>query len=416
MSLTRAAWGAITLGMVARLVWALAGPDLVMLDAAGYRELARALASGHGYSLASGLSAYWMPGWPAWMSVAYRIASSDLTVVLGNVVLGGVTVFATWVLARELWDERQAWAAAAVCALVPSLVLLPRLLLSENLAIPLFVLAVVALVRALRSERVLDWVVFGITAALLTYVREACGAIVLAGFLLGPRRRLARALVACAVVLVLVAPWVGRNRSVLGTPTLTTSAGVNLCIGLGQGATGGHRKLAIDDEGEMDRHRDGLVCAKRGLTDAPWEIITLLPAKLSRLFVWDDWIADDFLSRAGASAAWVRVLEVLCDGAYWGLWIATLLAWRRGTDVRLLGAAVATLALPIVATFGAGRFHAPLLPLLCIFASRVIVDACNPGRPPKASQSSSSSAAERWASTPTSSGAPPTSTRAPRVT
>ncbi len=395
------AWGAeppmwipVATGMAARLVWAVFGTDAVILDAAGYRALARSLAEGHGYATAAGPSAYWMPGWPAWMAVLYRLGASDVGIVLMNVALGGATIAATWALTRELLPEAPAIArlAASACALTPSLVLLPRLLLSENLALPLFTLATLALAVARRSRLLRHWALFALAAATATLVRESLGAIVLAGLVFAlsggasKRRALAAVVVVCTFSTA-VLPWVVRNRGELGVTTLTTSAGVNLCIGLGDGATGGYRTIRSESDstnphrresagpGEVDVHELGLRCAKEGLVHHPMTLLTLAPAKLSRLFLWDDWIVDDFLASAGQPAvprALLWALRALCDGAYWMLGVgAALGGWRarKHASTRVAALVIAAIAAPVLVTFGAGRFHTPLLPLLAMLGA-----------------------------------------------
>ena len=385
---------AVIAGVLLRFAWAVLWPDTVTHDAAMYRSLAHAIASGQGYTLDARPSAYWLPGWPVWMSIFYRLAASDVAVMLASAVLGIATVAATWLLAREMGLVAQSWLAAALCALVPSLVLLPRLLLSENLALPLFVLAVVALVRASRTGRLGDWLLFGVAAAAVTYVRESCVTLVLAGPLLARRPQRVqwpKSLAAMVLAGLLLVPWVARNRATIGVTGLTTSAGVNLCIGVGPGATGGYRRVVgapvSPEVSEVEANRHGAACAKEGLREHPLELVTLAPSKLSRLLVWDDWMVDDFLFRS-ATPSWLPIVaRVLCDGFYWALLALSFVAWR---EMKLALVVFATVALPVLVTFGAGRFHAPLLPLLCISASRGILGACNPERRPKASQSSSS--------------------------
>ncbi len=349
------AWIAIATGMLARIAWAALGPDAVFADALGYRAIAHAIAEGRA------ASAYWMPGWPFWMSLAYRVGGSDAWVIAASVVLGGATIGATWLLARELFDRETAFVAAGACALVPSLVLVPRLLLSENLAIPLFAIATLALVRALRTRTTRDWIAFAIATAAATYVRESSAVLVLAALLSRSPRACAIAFIAFAIAL---APWALRNREATGHATLTTSSGPNLCIGLGEGATGGYRKV-----GDGITQEEGLRCAREGLAHHPLEIVTLAPAKLSRLAVWDDWIVDDFLDQTSAHGAFTRVMRVLCNGFWWALCaLAAVTAWRR-RDARVLLAPALAVALSVLVTFGVGRFHAPLIPLLAVLAS-----------------------------------------------
>jgi hypothetical protein len=174
-------WIAIAAGICARIAWALAGPDVVLTDAAAYRGLAQSIASGHGYASSAGPSAYWVPGWPAWMALFYRAGASDRSVVLGNVLLGAITIGCVWAIARDVAGDRAGRVAAAVCALAPSLVLLPGVLLSENLALPLVALAAFALLRAKRTARALDWALFGLAVGGATLVRESSAAMLVAG-------------------------------------------------------------------------------------------------------------------------------------------------------------------------------------------------------------------------------------------
>ncbi len=370
-------WILVAVGVVARFAWALAAPAVVFDDAANYRALARSLAAGHGYASAAGPTAYWTPGWPAWMSLFYRLGAGDRGVAVASALLGALTVALAWALARAVASRETARVAAAACALAPSLVLLPSALLSENLALPLVALAALVLVRA---SRVRDFALFGLSVAAATWVRESCAAFVLAGVVLACasgawRVRVARGAAVALAFAIALAPWVLRNREAMGRATLTTSAGVNLCIGLGEGATGGYRALDHAKEplatGEAARSASGLRCAEDGLRAHPLELVTLAPAKLSRLLVWDDWIVDDFLSRAkGASRGALNMLRALCNLYYWALLalgVAGALRVRQlGRVLALFGASV---ALAVLVGFGGGRFHAPLLPLLAAGAA-----------------------------------------------
>jgi len=242
--------------------------------------------------------------------------------------------------------------AAAITAIVPSLATMPRLLVSENLALPLFALATLLLVRAANRPAVATrWAAFAACAALATYVREACIAIVLAGLIMAVVKRSASgAIVVVGVLAVALAPWVTAHHG------LTTSDGSVLCIGLGEGATGGYR-AGVSSSCELHLGK----------------LFTLAPAKLARLFAWDDWTCDDFFLRKAAP----RAMRVFCNIAWWALLAAATVGainHRRastGTDEKpahALAAVIGSVALVTIVTFGVGRFHAPLVPLLAVSA------------------------------------------------
>jgi len=182
---------AVAVGVLARIAWALGAPPVVRDDAEVYRALARSIAAGHGYA-ASAPTAYWTPGWPGWMALLFRLGANDRGVALASALLGCATVALVWVFARALASTRLAWRAAAICALLPSLVLLPGALLSENLALPLVVVAAIALLRARGSERARDHAIFGAAVAAATFVRESCAAFLVAGVVFACARGAAR--------------------------------------------------------------------------------------------------------------------------------------------------------------------------------------------------------------------------------
>jgi hypothetical protein len=315
-------------GVAARIACVLAGPGAVRTDAIAYRAMA------HGTIGASP----WMPGWPVWMSLFYRVGLGDRAIVLGNALLGIATIALAAAIAREL--GRDAHVTAAITAIVPSLATMPRLLVSENLALPLFALATLLLVRASRTKTTAAWAAFAASAALATYVREACIALAVAGVIVAlVNRSASAALVTLAIFAIALAPWATAHHG------LTTSDGRALCIGLGDGATGGYRDVSSSCEVHLGK------------------LVTLAPAKLARLFAWDDWTCDDFFARRSAPAA----MRALCNISWWALLaLGTVGAIKKPEPV--LFAVVGAVALVTIATFGVGRFHAPLVPLLCVLA------------------------------------------------
>jgi 4-amino-4-deoxy-L-arabinose transferase-like glycosyltransferase len=357
----------------------------VIWDAVTYRELATSLAEGRGYRAAEGPTAFWMPGWPAWMSIFVRAGLADTAVALGSVALGAATIALTHRLADELYGKKVAAAAAVVVALLPSLVTLPGLLVSENLALPLTLGTVLLLVRAVRKDEVGAWALAGISCGVAVLVREASLALGLAGAVLGwgrPRARASKRIGAFVLSAALVvSPWVLRNRAVMGVTTLTTSSAVNLCAGLGEEATGGYRFMPWAGEEatggyrfmpwageEREAYARALDCVRQGLSRRPWGVVTLIPAKLSRWLAYDDWQLDVFYSHALPTVA-CRSLAVVCDVAYWAVLVAAVVAIRKGRGDRTLIVVIAGFIASTLVTFGNERFHVPALPLFAVLAA-----------------------------------------------
>lgn len=263
-------------------------------------------------------------------------------------------------------------------AWLPSLLFLPPLLLSENLALPLSTTALLLVVRASRRGAIGAWAAAGACCAAAVLVREASLAVALAGIacaLGSARRRGTKGLAVYGLVVATgLAPWVARNRAATGVTGLTTGASVNLCIGLGEGATGGYRLLprfaarSGIDPPDAETEAEALACARRGIERRPLSIVTLAPGKLVRLFAFDDWEVDEFL--VAALPAWLAGgVSALDDVAYWLLLAAAAWSVAHRRPHRALVGTIAALALMTIATFGAGRFHALLLPLLAVLAA-----------------------------------------------
>jgi hypothetical protein len=329
-------------GVAARIACVLAGPGAVRTDAIAYRATARALAEGHVVGRVLGASP-WMPGWPVWMSLFYRVGLGDRAIVAANALLGIATIAIAGAIAKEL--RRDSHIAMAITAIIPSLATMPRLLVSENLALPLFAVATWLLVRAVnRPSSVERWAAFAACAALATYVREACIALVIAGVVMALVKRTASgALVTLAVFAIALAPWVTAHHG------FTTSDGSALCIGLGDGATGGYRTVTSGCELHLGK------------------LVTLAPAKLARLVAFDDWTCDDFFPRHAAPHFRWGAMRVFCNIAWWALVVgATIGAIKKPAHV--LFAVMSAVALATIVTFGVGRFHAPLVPVLAVLA------------------------------------------------
>jgi hypothetical protein len=191
--------------------------------------------------------------------------------------------------------------------------------------------------------------------------------------------------------IALTAPWAIRNARAIGVLTLSTSAGENLCAGLGQGATGGWRRTFEDGGGpaapprEANRHREGILCARDGILAHPLSPLVLAPGKLSRLVAFDDWEVDFYAwrwpdtapgpltpgGRAATTLAWTA------NVGYWALLALAALGVARGrarpaARAALWGTVFGTVLLVLI-TFGNGRFHALLLPLLAAPAARGVL-------------------------------------------
>lgn len=278
-------------GLGAVLVWALAVRLVLALspalldasDAFDYRRLGLSLASHATYeeviddpnSAVNGIRflAYRPPGYPVLRAALFLFSSEDRPTAVAQAVLETLAIALAFALVRRMHGEREALGAAAALATyaiwVPSLT-------TESLTFFLWVSAAYLAFREgpARGRGVLLGLVIG--WAILT--RPTSIALV---FLLPFLPRAERTRVgawALAATALIVGAWIGRNWLVLGTPALSTNAGIHMAISYGLGS--------LTDWGRM--HHEGLGEAQ-------------ISSELSGR------VRDAFLERP--AAMWLEVLE-----------------------------------------------------------------------------------------------------------
>lgn len=222
-------WWLLALFLLALVVrcWAVTFyPAEQVNDAADYHRLAADLSRGLGYvNEAGGPTAWRPPGYPAFLAIIYSgFGVSVRAATLTQAVLGGLTVLLLAAFGALIIGRREALVATMLAAVYPSLFWLPRVLLSENLSLPLTLAALCAAAMLLRTEHLRWACACGVLLGLCALVRGAnlvVAAVLLAGMVLvawkrGRRWRqlaAASALVCAGVALVLL-PWTARNYRV----------------------------------------------------------------------------------------------------------------------------------------------------------------------------------------------------------
>jgi 4-amino-4-deoxy-L-arabinose transferase-like glycosyltransferase len=215
--------------LVARAAyWAWATPDRELLsDASQYHFLATNLAEGRGFvdtfpQLELHATAFRPPAYPFVLSLAYRVLGTEVWVGRAlNIGLGiAVVVVLSLLLARQL-GHRAAFLGGVAAALMPNLVANDTYVLTE----PLSLLLLTILLWQILEDR---WLPAGLVCGLLVLTRPSAQylALVIALWIF-MRIGWRRALGFLAVTALIIAPWIGRNWVVMGSPVLVTSNGFN---------------------------------------------------------------------------------------------------------------------------------------------------------------------------------------------
>jgi len=225
-----------TAALVPRVAWVMYMPAEPTSDCATYEGLGLSLAQGKGYQFPPEFpapTAFRVPLYPVFLAAIYRIWGHEtLAVKLAHVFLGMLTVWLSYRIAREQLPSSGSRSAALLVALCPDYLLTTSLLLSENLATPLFLFSLWCLLLARPQSYSPRWTLlsgFALGLAILAHPLTILTPVAALGWWCWSKagwRQILRSASAYALGLVLVVlPWVVRNQRVVGYPTLSTEGG-----------------------------------------------------------------------------------------------------------------------------------------------------------------------------------------------
>jgi hypothetical protein len=329
-------------------------------------------------------------GYPIALGLTYAAFGTQIAVAeLLNLVFAAATGALVYAIVRRAWGTMQAAGALALYAVIPSQILLTPVTLSETMYGLLLTATVWAALRPLTRP----WIAPAIAAALLglsQYVRPTSMALLPALLVVpvlthaGPRRILTHAAVTIAVFVAVLLPVVGFNLRAHNDLSLSTSAyaGWSLYVGTNQKFDGqwnredAARLARFPGNSTWDKSevagREGI----KRIIDDPAGFAALVVRKFNVLWGNEDYGADyaigsTFNGRVKPS------LRLLSHVLYVGVLLLTLLAlWtdrkRRPTAAAVIGVMVVTVAAVHVFVEVTGRYHAYLIPLLCVLAGPAI--------------------------------------------
>lgn len=393
----------LAVALAVRVVVVLATRDLRLVDdPADYQRLALSVAHGHGFgdtvlAAGGGPTAFRAPLYPFLLGVFYNLFGVSVTAArLVQAVLGTATVALIGLLAYRMFGRRAGLIAAAVAAVYPPLIVSGASLLTESIAIPLLVGAILLALEFRRRDDVRWAIAAGVVTGLAVLTRENSFLLLVPLVLLAWTRRprwSVRALVApVAVVIaavVVVTPWTIRNVATMDALVPVTDSTGYVWGGVYNPvsdhnprfpaafvpptAVPSYRSLFADttlDENDLAKALQSR--AKTYARENPTYVGKVVFWNSVRLF---DLTGTDFGRIVGSSLgfsnrvsdvtvyAWYLVAALALVGALvaplrrtpWALWLAPLLFWA--TTVLALG------------TF---RYRAPLEPFVLALAACAI--------------------------------------------
>jgi len=367
-------------------------------DAFRYDWFARNLAAGHGFIHLNGEpTAFWPPGYPFLLAALYKLLGTNaLWGQLLNAGLGVGVVALTYLVGRRALSQRSALLAAALVAFFPSLVLFTGVTLSET-AFTFFVLLILWILlqeQERRRPHLPSLALVGIVAGYAALIR---GQALLLPVIAIPfwwvasrnwRYTALRFAAVAAFTVLTVAPWTIRNALQMNAfVPISTNVGVDLWIGHHDGASG-RNELAdelVYSHPDLDSVSREVVVNNEGFRRAfefalqqPLTELQLLARKLFYLYYHDEeglrW-NEGHGGQPWLSATVRSTLRALSDGYYYlvmalALAGSLLLGRRLRRPGLLLAMATIVYWTAIHLVFCANpRFHAPVMPLVCLFAA-----------------------------------------------
>lgn len=378
-------------------------------DAAYYFERAGELATGQGYISPEGRpTAFWPPGWPLALGLAFKaFGASVLVVGLFNLLCAGLSAALLLLLARRIsGSELAARLALLLLALYPNNAAYVPLALTEVF----YTTLLLAICWLLVEQRNWLWLLgTGLLLGLATLVKAQT--LVVVPLVLGiallraPQfwtalpGTMAKGLALGAFAALVVAPWSLRNERELGELVLiSTNGGTTLATGNNANANGGY----VDWDPTFGalyarRHQLGEIAldaeAMRLGTDwikaNPGQFVALMPLKFIKLWGPDGEAVWNFQKGAAASYdqhVWLYTAVRAANQVwYWlllsGFAVALVVQLRRRRaaaplfDWWLLPYGIAAYPTAICLIFsGQTRFHYPAMPFIAISAGWLLAD------------------------------------------
>jgi len=399
-------WRVVLIAAVLRaaVLWLM--PFHLWMDYQSYDELGRQWAAQGGYYNGDHLTAYWPPAYPWLLSRLYLLFGPHAEIAVWiNLLFGLAIVLLSYLIARDIWEERVARWTALLVACFPSQVFFTNLLASEMLFTPLFLTALWLSLRSALSDRLHWWLptLAGVCLGLATLTRAISKmyiVVIVIYWLLQirpVRRLLATTGLGLLGLAVTLTPWMIRNYCAVGAFAVNTNTGINLFIGNQPSSGMGYNQHAANEydvndptrEAEIDRETTRR--ALEYIREEPLSFIKRGLIKTAFFFAVDvDALDYGLLRSPGAQDPGPYFyLALVTETCYLLVLLAGLVGltgvyFGRGGGRR---PAIDLAALTILywtgihfVFYGIGRYHFPIVPIIAAFAAVYLTSRRNDRR------------------------------------
>ncbi len=176
------------------------------------------------------------PGYPLWLALIYLIFGSFKFAVPVGIIIFSFTAPLTYLIAKELFNEKVALISGLLVALEPWSVFLTGTIMSEQLFMPVFLLSVYLFIRYLkydlRNSFYLSALFFGAATLTRPYILYFWLVFMLIAFFKKQRfwQYLKITALATMIFVFIIAPWAIRNKIVLDTWQFSSVPALSLYV------------------------------------------------------------------------------------------------------------------------------------------------------------------------------------------
>ncbi len=375
---------------VVRLAYILINPRPLVSDQLDYQSLASNLATHFTYAVDSSPTAFRPVGYPAFVALVYVITGvKPLALKILQALCDAVVILVLPRIVENASDKARIFIAWG-WAFFPPAILYTNLVMSESVYATLLVVACLLYVR--HDSRSLMQILLGIVFGLLTLMRPDTLLLFVVLMIVdfGFARARRRVLIASAVFVITLTPWVVRNTIEMGTPTISTYSGINLLIGNNANANGGYTsrypKEALDTtQGEVSVDRQATRLAAEFVREHPAQSLLNAAKKYAQFFSSESYLLvtqfateslDSPTPLAMKYASVSPIAFVIVNGSYAFVLIAGWIAFfssRKNRGWYFFAALLVTSLLVHIAAYGGSRYHYPLMPFLVLYGLQCLV-------------------------------------------
>ncbi len=373
-----------------RLVYIWLNQRPLASDELGYQALAENLVAHGSYTLDSLPTAFRPVGYPAIAALVYALFGvKPVALKIVQALFDSAMIFVLPRIPGEIGAKARLMIACA-WAVFPPAILYTNLVMSESLFGTLLIVGCFVFLHNAAGK----WgpVLLGIVFGVLTLIRPVALLlfVVLMIFNSLASRTRQQVIVASAVFLVVLAPWILRNWIVMGEPTIASNTGITLLIGNNPNANGGFNARfpleGLDTAGtEIAVERQALGLATSYIREHPEQFVVNAFKKYAQFFSSESYLLvaqfspealESPIPLAKRYAAISPVAFLVVNGAYVLVLVAGWLGFLSSRRNRLwdfMASLMFAFLFVHLIVFGGNRFHYPFMPFFLLYGVQYLV-------------------------------------------